>query len=162
MGLARLTDKAPFDSSGRILVPTAVLNARTNLLTCLAETGRVIESQRDEALKAHGLSTAKLGALRELIEAGEPLALGQLAERLTCVKSNVTQLIDRLQQDGLVERVPDVKDRRRLRAVVTAQGRERYVLGNKAERAVEHRILGNLSTEECGQLRLLVEKLGGQ
>ena len=41
-----------------------------------------------------------------------------LAERLTCAKSNVTQLVDRLEADGLVRRKLDPSDRRSRLAIV--------------------------------------------
>ena len=50
-------------------------------------------------------SAHKLAALHHLTQAGESLPLGQLAERLSCVKSNVTQLVDRLEADGLDSKV---------------------------------------------------------
>lgn len=146
---------------GSISGPSKDCTAEAGLLVSLADAGRAIEMQRDEALRALGLSVAKLGALRELVQAGEALALGELANRLTCVKSNVTQLVDRMEHDGLVRRVPDSKDRRCLRAVVTTLGKERYALGHDAERAVENRILGELEPEERDQLKKLVEKLAG-
>ena len=55
-------------------------------------------------LGAANLSYAKLLALSTLMDAGESLTLSQLAERLSCVKSNITQLVDRLEADGLVAR----------------------------------------------------------
>ena len=62
----------------------------------------VLESRVEARLSNVGLSLAKLAALHRLTEAGESLPLGQLAERLSCVKSNVTQLVDRLEADGTV------------------------------------------------------------
>ena len=43
------------------------------------------------ALAGIGLSMAKLQALKALTAAGESMPLSQLAERLACVKSNITQ-----------------------------------------------------------------------
>ncbi|MGH7468547.1 MAG: MarR family winged helix-turn-helix transcriptional regulator, partial [Longimicrobiales bacterium] len=95
----------------------------------IIEAGRRIEARLESALTASGLSLAKLNALRHLVEAGEPLALGQVADRIACVKSNVTQLVDRLENDGLVRRIADPNDRRSVLAVVTDLGRERYHAG---------------------------------
>jgi DNA-binding MarR family transcriptional regulator len=46
------------------------------------------------------LSPPKYSALNQLVLAGRPLMLGELAARLTCVRSNITQLVDRLEADG--------------------------------------------------------------
>src|SRR6187431_974017 len=77
----------------------------------------------ESKLSGAGLSLAKLLALKALAGAGESLALGQLAERLSCVKSNITQLVDRLEADGLVSRASDPNDRRSRLAVLTDAGR---------------------------------------
>ena len=58
---------------------------------------------------------AKLMALSAIADAGGAVPLGQLADRLSCVKSNITQLIDRLEADGLVARQADAGGDRRTR-----------------------------------------------
>src|SRR2546423_14643441 len=47
-----------------------------------------------------------------LIEPGEPMPMRRLADALSCDASNVTGLVDRLEQRGLVQRRPSVEDRR--------------------------------------------------
>jgi len=65
------------------------------------------------------------------VEADEPVPLGELAARCSCVRSNITQLVDRLEADKLVRRVDDAADRRSLRAAITPLGRERQAAGAK-------------------------------
>jgi len=71
----------------------------------------------------------KFSVLNALVATGEPVSLSELASRLSCVKSNMTQLIDRLEAEGLVRRVPDPRDRRAVRAEITELGRERHQAG---------------------------------
>jgi DNA-binding MarR family transcriptional regulator len=87
---------------------------------------RSLEARVEASLARLDLSLAKVGVLRHLAHAGSPLALSVLAERHCCVKSNMTQLVDRLQADGLVERMSDAQDRRSVLASITAEGRRRY------------------------------------
>ncbi len=94
-----------------------------SLLASLMATSHRLEATLETALAHGGLSLAKLGVLKTLVEAKEPLALSQLAERNQCVRSNITQLVDRLEADGLVRRVDDPSDRRVVRATLTAAGR---------------------------------------
>src|SRR6266498_752964 len=101
---------------------------RTGLFAVLHASG-VLESRVEARLGEVGLSLAKLAALHHLSRAGESLPLGQLAERLSCVKSNVTQLIDRLEADGLVSRAGDPNDRRSRLAVLTDAGKQAYTKG---------------------------------
>ncbi len=88
-----------------------------------------LEDRIEKELDAMGLSLAKLNVLNRMAEAGEPLALSEIAARLNCVRSNVTQLIDRLEGDGLVRREADAGDRRSIRAVLTVEGRTRQSAG---------------------------------
>lgn len=90
----------------------------------------------EEALAGVGLSGAKMGALSVLVTEDRPVGLSELAEKLTCVRSNVTQLVDRLEADGLVKRIDDPADRRVVRAEVTRLGRQRYAAGAKVVDAV--------------------------
>jgi DNA-binding MarR family transcriptional regulator len=57
------------------------------------------------------LSAAQCHVLH-LIEPGQPIPMGRLAEALACDASNVTGLVDRLEARGLVRRHADAADRR--------------------------------------------------
>ncbi len=108
---------------------------------------RVIEERLEVALGKVSLSMAKQGALTQLALAGEALTLSQLATRLRCVRSNMTQLMDRLEADGLVNRLDDPADRRSVRAELTALGRERQHAGARAMARVESEFAAGLSKD---------------
>jgi DNA-binding MarR family transcriptional regulator len=108
----------------------------------------LIEDRIEAALGKAGLSMAKLGALSELAAAGEPLTLSQLAARLSCVRSNMTQLVDRLEADGLVKRLDDPADRRSVRAELTPLGRERQHAGDRAMKRVQAEFAASLTATE--------------
>ena len=90
-----------------------------------------LEDKVEEALGRAGLSTPKYSVLNALVETGETLSLSDLAARLSCVRSNMTQLVDRLEAEGLVRRVSDPHDRRAVKAAITDAGRARYEAGVK-------------------------------
>ena len=131
---------------------------RTGLFAVL-HASSVLESRVEARLDEVGLSLAKLAALHHLSRAGESLPLGQLAERLSCVKSNVTQLVDRLEADGLVSRAGDPNDRRSRLAVLTAAGRTAYAKGSEIQAQAEKELFGALSPDESRKLHELLEKL---
>lgn len=108
----------------------------------------LIEERIELALGKAGLSMAKQGALTELALAGEPLTLSQLAGRLSCVRSNMTQLVDRLEADGLVKRLDDPADRRSVKAELTAKGREKQHAGDRAVRRVQAEFAASLTARE--------------
>lgn len=97
----------------------------------LVHTARELERKYEEALAPHGLTGPKFAALSRLVRAGKPLSLGELADELTCVRSNITQLVDRLEADGLVVRVVEPADRRTVRAEITSLGLTRQNDGAK-------------------------------
>lgn len=112
----------------------------------------VIEDRIEVALGKVGLSMAKQGALTELAQSDEPLTLSQLAARLSCVRSNMTQLVDRLEADGLVRRLDDPADRRSVRAELTALGRERQHAGEKSMKRVQAEFAAGLTNTERSAL----------
>jgi len=111
--------------------------AELDVTMSLVAAAHRVEDRIERALGQHGLSLAKLNVLTMLVESEKPLALGEIATRLACVRSNVTQLVDRLEADGLVRRETDPSDRRSISAVVTEDGRERQRSGSEALSAVQ-------------------------
>ncbi|HEX7049922.1 MAG TPA: MarR family transcriptional regulator [Longimicrobiales bacterium] len=130
------------------------------LLTQLLHAAREVESRLERAVEERGLSLAKLGVLRSLVTKGGSLPLGRLADMLSCVRSNVTQLVDRLEAEGLVRREPDPQDRRSTLAVITEEGRERYEAASRAREEAEREILGGMSAERRKQLAALLHEVG--
>ncbi len=126
----------------------------------LLHTAYAAQAEVEAKLAEIDLSLPKLLALKALADAGDALPLGQLAERLSCVKSNITQLVDRLEADGLVARKADPGDRRTKLAVLTPAGREACVAGSRRQDETERELLTTLSRDESRQLALLLEKIG--
>jgi DNA-binding MarR family transcriptional regulator len=118
-----------------------------------------VETRLEAALETVGLSLGKYKALARLVAAGEPLPLRTLAEQCACVRSNITQLIDRLEAEKLVVRTDDPNDRRSIRAELTAEGRARYKAGSRAVQAVETEVLGGLPKAQRETLMGLLRSL---
>jgi len=126
----------------------------------LLQAAGAVESRLEQALAGVGLSGAKLAALTQLVEADEPITLGELAAQCACVRSNITQLVDRLESEKLVRRVDDPKDRRSLRAVITPLGRERQAVGAKKVEAVRRQLAGALKAIDRDALQRALDDLG--
>ena len=126
-------------------------SAPTALFSVL-NAAHALEAKLEAALGRVGLSMAKLSVLTELVNAGKPLTLGDLAARVSCVRSNMTQLIDRLEADGLVKRLDDPADRRSVRAELTALGKERQLAGDKAVKRVQAEFAASLTSGERAAL----------
>lgn len=118
----------------------------------LLHAAHVLEARLESALEAVGLSLAKYGVLTLLAQAGEPVSLSHLAARQSCVRSNMTQLVDRLEADGLVRRIDQPTDRRVVLAELTPLGVERQAAG--AERLEQEQAAFVRSLSEPDRLAL--------
>lgn len=110
------------------------------------------EDRAERALATCDLSATKLGVLTELVNAGGGLTLGELADRINCVRSNVTQLMDRLEAEGMVRRANHESDRRRIRAEITEQGRAKQKAGAEQMALVQEEFARAISGPERAAL----------
>jgi len=138
---------------------SALTEESLDLLFALMHGGRVTEARVDAALAEVHLSSQKWFTLRRIVEAGGSMSLGQAAERLACARSNVTQLIDRLEREGLVRRVPDPIDRRSILAEITEEGRRRYDNGWRALGALEAVLAATFTPGERDELSRALGRL---
>lgn len=97
-----------------------------------------------------------------------PAAASELAERLAVSRPSITTVADGLVERGLIDRVTDAADRRRVTHTLTASGKE---LTQQADQLVEDglsRVLDHLDPEDAramaagfGSLQRLVERVSG-
>jgi DNA-binding MarR family transcriptional regulator len=106
-------------------------------------------------LRALGLSIPQFDLLSTLTE-GEGLNQNDLAARLYVTKGNVSGLVDRLVQAGLVERRAIVGDRRSYALYLTAEGRRLAEAGLAAQRALIAETVGTLPGADVAELDRLV------
>ncbi|MCW3045921.1 MAG: MarR family transcriptional regulator [Solirubrobacterales bacterium] len=102
------------------------------------------------------LSPPQVMALRAL-DPSKPLPMSSLAGALHCDNSNVTGIVDRLEDRGLVERHSGEHDRRVKMLVVTPKGAE---LRAQLSAALEHppEPLAKLSPEDQRTLRDIMRR----
>jgi DNA-binding MarR family transcriptional regulator len=122
----------------------------------MAHVTAALRHRQGSAFAELGLTPAAARALREL-DPDHPLPARDLAGQLGCDRSNVTVLVDKLEQAGLVERRTDPTDRRQKTLVVTEEGRA--VRARVIEVMSDSRLLSGLSDEELSTLRDLVWKV---
>ncbi len=123
----------------------------------LVRTAAVLGDALEQVLKPAGLSRPQYNVLRILHGAGpDGLCRNEVRDRMVSRMPDMTRMLDRMEQNGLVERTRDTDDRRMVSTRITARG-ERLL--QKCEGAVEaaHRQqLGHLSQQE---LKTLIELL---
>ncbi|HET7444017.1 MAG TPA: MarR family transcriptional regulator [Solirubrobacterales bacterium] len=107
-----------------------------------------------EIARKLGLTPAQLGAVRLL---DEPRTMGEIATFLHCDPSNVTGIVDGLEERGFAERRPAEHDRRVKLIALTAEGRRlRTRLTREIERPPEW--LAGLSAADQRTLRDLLRR----
>ncbi len=127
-------------------------------MAALRIAGKMMHHLQERWAETHGLSEGRLGVLFRLYRCG-PTPLGDLASDLDSTPRNITGLVDHLERDGLVERVPDPEDRRSVRARLTDAGRGRIESIWKEAFAHQHEIAAGMTKEELAQLRHLCLQL---
>lgn len=118
------------------------------LMLAVMNSARHIQERLEAVLESVSLTPAKFQALDALVQAGNPMALSELAGSLRCVRSNITQLADRLEVDGLLKRVDDASDRRAIRAVVTPLGIDRHAAGSAAIAEFQRELASGITSAE--------------
>jgi DNA-binding MarR family transcriptional regulator len=130
------------------------------LLALLIQSGRLAESRLDTALASVGLTFVKWRALDTLIKAKVAIPLKTLPGELHCVKSNVTQLVDKLEEEKLVQRIPDPEDRRSMLVELTERGAAAHKCGREALEKATQELFGTFVAEDQASLRKLLGLLG--
>ena len=111
---------------------------------------------RVNELRPFGISPIQSGVLYVLKEAKRSLAPIQLARQLLRDPGSIHQLLDRMENNGLIRRKRDVEKKRNVQVEMTKQGEE---IHRSQQNEVLPRILGRLSTEERKQLWEILKKL---
>lgn len=87
------------------------------------------------------------------------ITMGELCERLYLACSTATDLIDRMEKNGYLERNRDPDDRRVIRLSITEKGQDIIDQVINARRRYVESILSQLTQEEIDQLERSLEKL---
>ena len=96
--------------------------------------------------------------LKVLKKRGE-LPMSKIGDRIHISKSNMTALIDKLAEKGLVERIPDKNDRRVINISITDKGNNLLKDWRKISNMEIKKILSTLSNEDLEKLYESVENI---
>lgn len=93
------------------------------LLTC----STLVEAEIRRRLRdSFDFTLPRFDILAQLDRAPDGLVLGEVSKRLMVSAGNVTAIVDRLIQDGLISRTPSPRDRRVQIIRMTPDGRRRF------------------------------------
>ncbi|MCQ4212316.1 MULTISPECIES: MarR family winged helix-turn-helix transcriptional regulator [Streptomyces] len=110
-------------------------------------------------LEPVGITPAQSRLLRTLVHYETPPRMADLAQRLEVVPRAVTTVVDGLEANDLVRRMPDPTNRRVIRIELTDKGRAALRELRSARRAAAEEILAPLDAEQRAQLTVLLNAL---
>ncbi|MDQ5894860.1 MAG: hypothetical protein QG596_1121 [Actinomycetota bacterium] len=128
-------------------------------VTTLMRAQQILMSRLNLLLAPYDLTFARYEVLMLLyFTRGGSLPLGKIGERLQVHPTSVTSLIDRLERDGLVERVPHPSDRRTTLASLTVAGRNTAAQATKLLNEDKFG-MSSLSAESHEELIVLLDRI---
>ncbi len=122
-------------------------------------TANRIESKINCLLKGSNLSSQQYNVLRILKgQYPTPVTLLQIKERMLDKESNVSRLVEKLFQAGLINRKQCPNDRRQLDIILTHKGHELLdYLNPKVKDEIEKQF--NITKEKAGQLNDMIDNI---
>jgi DNA-binding MarR family transcriptional regulator len=111
-------------------------------------------------LKSHvGFTPVQYNLLRILRGAQDAgRTCGEISERLVTRDPDVTRIVDRLENRGLVRRERDDSDRRVVKVFITKEGLQNLRQLDKSVDEMPHKVLGPLGARKLRQLRDLLSE----
>ncbi|MFN8580038.1 MAG: MarR family transcriptional regulator [Gemmatimonadaceae bacterium] len=126
----------------------------------LVRTAAVLNDRLERVLKPVGVTLAQYNVLR-ILRGADPdgLCRNEVRDRMVTRMPDMTRLLDRMKDAGLVRRQREDADRRMVRTVVTAKGRRVLEQIDDAVHAEHLERLGHLSRSELRALINTLERL---
>jgi len=101
---------------------------------------------RENELKPFGITSIQAGLMYVVKTAKYPLTAGEIARRLLRQPASIYQLLDRMEDQGLVKCMRNTEGKREVRVKMTEKGEEAY--RKQGKRHVIPKIIGQLSPKE--------------
>ncbi|SIT41543.1 Transcriptional regulator MarR family (fragment) [Paraburkholderia ribeironis] len=126
----------------------------------LAQVSQLISSEFHVIVQAAGFEVSDWRVLSTLSD-GKAVSIGHLAQVSVTKQPTVTRLLDRMEAQGCVKRIPHETDRRITLVRITPQGQKLVSALIKQAKAHEDRVLAPLGKQKAEELkatlRLLIE-----
>lgn len=134
-------------------------STREKLVVNLLYTCSWLQNELQGQMKAEGITVQQYNLLRILRgQYPAPASLVLIKERMIDKQSDVSRLLNRLVEKGLVSRASCAQDKRKLDVIITQLGQD-IIAQIEATREQKTPITDALSDEEVNQLGELLEKL---
>jgi DNA-binding MarR family transcriptional regulator len=137
-----------------------VSKERLRLWLRFLKASRTIEAKLRENLRVEFASTLpRFDVMAALCRYEDGLKMSQLSGVLKVSNGNVTGIVDRLAEDGMIVRVPVPGDRRAMLVRMTTRGREEFATQAAAHETWINEMLINFTPLEANDLASRLEQL---
>ncbi len=123
----------------------------------ILQTRRSMRRLREKELFQYGITPERAGVLYAVHVIGERATPAEISRFLLREPHSVSDLLHRMEAEGLVKKLKDLDRKNLIRVVLTDKGRK--VCKQTAKRDSIHEVISSLSEEEQKLLRALLEKL---
>lgn len=138
-------------------------NPRFKNWVALVRAEKAVVRELSQSLAPLDLKIAHLDMLMNLYR-HPGMSQHELARKLLVGRSNVTMLLPQMEQQGLLRRERDQKDRRVFRLTLTPEGETKLMAALEIYTGLIDRVMEQASTEECNiigdQMRRITDMLG--
>jgi DNA-binding MarR family transcriptional regulator len=123
-------------------------------------TAKQLSYEFFQTLKKHGIAEQQYNVLRILrgFRSEAPLTIGFIKERMLDKDSDVSRIVDRLFEKGLLNRTENPSDRRQKSVEITGKGLSLLDSMFECEKTADT-MLDNLTTTEIQELNRLLDKI---
>jgi DNA-binding MarR family transcriptional regulator len=132
----------------------ASTNRDFELYKWLQRTSNLSFKIRGKELIGHGIAAMHAAVLDTVLEIGKKATPAEIARRLVREPHTISNLLNRMEKQGLIRKVNDLDKKNLVRVVLTQKGRDTYAKISKRDSLVS--LMSNISDDEYNQL---VEKL---
>lgn len=124
----------------------------------LARASFLVSRRFHEELALKGVAVADWRVLASLSD-GDGVSLGTLAKVTLFKQPTLTKIIDRMEADGTVQRIPSTKDRRKVLIRITGKGRGLVEELLKDAKRQERDVLADYSADQRALLKSTLRDL---
>ena len=124
------------------------------------QTGHILKKARDRELSQHNISVRQITVVRAINDMGGKATPGKIAKWLLIEPHSVSGILKRMEEQGLVSKLRDPKNKGQITVSITKLGQRLY--NNALKHDCIQEIMSCLSEEETEQLWSALHKLWHQ
>jgi len=130
----------------------------SDFLEALTKVSRKIRTAFNQQVTAHGLTYPRARALFRLAKK-QNMTQSELACDLELEQATMVRLLDRMEENGLIERRPDTNDRRVKLIVLTPHGEEQAALVRSIAEQIREQIFEGIDLKDVQAGVALLERI---